>query len=111
VERELRALGRLADGLPEGREEVRRALDSLQGLSPGRSAPGTEAWKQDFSRWESLRRAIFQSLEQIESTISARVRAEESENKLDSGASDATPDAYQQEVARYYRSLAKRPPS
>ncbi|MGE3840267.1 MAG: hypothetical protein AB7I50_01645 [Vicinamibacterales bacterium] len=111
IERELRALGRLADGLPEGREDIRRALDSLQGLSPGRSAPGTEAWKQDFAQWEGLRRAIAQSLEQIEAAISDRVRAEERENRLDSGASDSTPDAYQQEVARYYRSLARRPPS
>jgi hypothetical protein len=37
------------------------------------------------------------------------LRVEEREDRLEAGASDATPDAYRREVARYYRSLARKP--
>jgi hypothetical protein len=84
-------------------------LRTLEGYAPSRSAPGTEPWKQDFARGESLRREIEASLEQLESRVATRLRTEEREDRLEAGASDATPDAYRREVARYYRSLARKP--
>ncbi len=109
IGRELRSLQRLAEGLGEEGEGLRRALQTLEGYAPGRSAPGTESWKQDFARWESLRRDLGESLEQVQARLSDQLRAGERENRLDAGASDAAPDAYRREVARYYRSLAKKP--
>jgi hypothetical protein len=111
VRREIRALERLADGLGENREALQHALRTLEGYAPSRSAPGTEPWKQDFARWDSLRKEIAQSLEQLELRVSARLQAEEREDRLDSGGSDTAPEAYQREVARYYRALARKPPS
>jgi hypothetical protein len=111
VARELRSLQRLAEGLGEDGEGLRRALQTLEGYAPGRSAPGTESWKQDFARWESLRRDVGESLEQVQARLSEQLRAEERENRLDAGASDAAPDAFRREVARYYRALARKPQS
>jgi hypothetical protein len=111
IAREIRALERLAEGLGENGQPLRQALRTLEQYAPSRSAPGTEPWKQDFSRWESLRRDIAVALEQLEARVSARLQAEEREDRLDAGGSEATPDAYRQEVARYYRSLARKPSS
>jgi hypothetical protein len=111
VQRELRALGRLTDGLGEEGAELRDALQALEGYAPSRSAPGTEAWKQDFSRWEALRRQIAASLEQFSARVSEALQAQQRQDRLDAGANEEAPDSYRREVERYYRSLARRPPS
>ena len=38
-----------------------------------RSAPGTEAFKQDFSGWESLRKDVDHALEQYEAAVVGRL--------------------------------------
>jgi hypothetical protein len=101
VQEELRALGRLAEGLGEEGEELRDALQALLGSAPTRSAPGTEAWKQDFSRWESLRLKIAEALAQFEARVSASLQEQERQDRLEAGASDEAPDAYRREVERY----------
>jgi hypothetical protein len=72
-----------------------------------RSAPGTEAFKQDRSGWESLRKDIDQALEQREAAISRRIASKIADEKLSAGGSDRVPEAYRQSIARYYESLAK----
>ena len=72
-----------------------------------RSAPGTEAFKQDRSGWESLRKDINQALEQREAAISKRIASKIADEKLSAGGSDRVPEAYRQSIARYYESLAK----
>jgi hypothetical protein len=109
IARELRALERLADRLGEDGDALRHGLQRLEGVVPSRSAPGTEPFKQDFSRWESLRREISQAIEVLEARLSKEITAAEKENRLESGASDAAPDDYRREVANYYRSLARKP--
>jgi hypothetical protein len=111
VTRELRALERLAEGLGAEGDDLRRSLQSLQGYAPSLSAPGTEAWKQDFTRWETLRREIAATLEKLEARVSSKLQDQEHEDRLDAGASESAPDAYRRELARYYRSLARKPPS
>ena len=39
------------------------------------SAPGTEAFKQDFAKWEEMRRQATQALETAESTLSRKLQA------------------------------------
>jgi hypothetical protein len=72
-----------------------------------RSAPGTEAFKQDYSGWQSLRRDIDLALERYEASVSARLDRSAAADRLAAGGSDRVPDAYRQSVARYYQSLAR----
>jgi hypothetical protein len=70
------------------------------------SAPGTEAFKQDFSRWESLKANLLVALEEVETKVAGELRAHESEQRLNVGGHEAVSDAYRDLVDKYYRSLA-----
>ena len=89
----------------EQRDGLGRSTPEQQEFS--RSAPGTEAFKQDRSGWASLRKDIDQALEQHEAAISKRIASNLAEAKLSAGGSDRVPEAYRQSIARYYESLAK----
>jgi hypothetical protein len=109
----------------EYRRELQRAQQALERLSAGepragangatpeeqqfsRSAPGTEAFKQDRSSWESLRKDLDSGLEQYEASVSDRLARTRSGDRLNAGGSDRVPDAYRQLIARYFESLAKK---
>ncbi len=93
-------------------ESMGRAAPDMRGPStpedwqPSVSAPGTEAFKQDFARWESLKQNLLLALEKVERSMSDELRQEESRDRLGAGASDAVPDDYRRLVEKYYRSLA-----
>ena len=72
-----------------------------------RSAPGTEAFKQDYSGWQTLRRDIDLALERYEAAVSSRLDRSAAADRLAAGGNDRVPDAYRQSVARYYQSLAR----
>ena len=96
---------------PSGREGGEQR-DGLGRSTPeqheaSRSAPGTEAFKQDRSGWESLRKDIDKALEQREAAISKRMASKIADEKLSAGGSDRVPEAYRQSIARYYESLAR----
>ena len=76
------------------------------GFNPGRSAPGTEAWKQDFSKWDELKVQLAAALEKTERTAADRLRGEQSRDRLNAGASQAVPEEYRRMVEKYYRALA-----
>ena len=98
--------------------EVRELLTELQrqdrelvpaeadGFSPGRSAPGTEAWKQDFAEWDELKVQVSAALERVERTLADGLRGQEARDKLSSGASQAVPEQYRRLVEQYFRALA-----
>ena len=95
-------------------QELRRTSQALGqgGATPehheySRSAPGTEAFKQDRARWESLRKGVTEALEQREAAISQRLSAKLAEARLSAGGSDRVPEAYRHSIAKYYESLAK----
>jgi Domain of unknown function (DUF4175) len=109
----------------EYQRELQRAEDALRRLNGGdatgslggatpeqheysRSAPGTEAFKQDRSGWESLRKNLDTELEKYEASLSDRVARTKSDERLSAGGSDRVPDAYSQLIARYFESLAKK---
>ncbi|MGE4223243.1 MAG: hypothetical protein AB7I23_07870 [Vicinamibacterales bacterium] len=105
----------LAEQLRETRERVEalsRDNPELRGPAtpeqwrPSVSAPGTEAFKQDFARWESLKTSLLSALEQVERSLTTQLRDEETRDRLNVGGSDAVPDDYRALVERYYRSLA-----
>jgi hypothetical protein len=70
------------------------------------SAPGTEAFKQDFARWESLKKNLLVALEGVESKVSGELRANENKERLNAGGHVAVGEAYRDLVDKYYRSLA-----
>jgi hypothetical protein len=82
-----------------------------EGPSPSVSAPGTEAFKQDFSGWESLHKEVSLRLERLEATLSQRLLERASRERLQAGSADTAPDQYEQAVDRYFRSLAEPKPS
>ena len=109
----------------EYQRELQRAQDALRRLNGGnatnglggstpeqhefsRSAPGTEAFKQDRSGWDSLRKNLDTELERYEASISDRLSRSKSDDRFSAGGSDRVPDAYSELIARYFESLAKK---
>ena len=97
-------------------EDARELLDTLQqqgmfsptdrSFNPGLSAPGTEAWKQDFARWDELKVQIAAALERAERTAADRLRSRLAADRLNAGSTPAVPEQYRRLVERYFRSLA-----
>ena len=105
----------VAEQMREARAQVEsmgRAAPDMRGPStpedwqPSVSAPGTEAFKQDFARWESLKQNLLLALEKVERSKSDELRQQETKHRLNAGASEAVPDDYRRLVEKYYRSLA-----
>ena len=105
----------VAEQMREARAQVEnmgRAAPDMRGPAtpedwqPSVSAPGTEAFKQDFARWESLKQHLLLALEKVERSMSDELRQQETKDRLSAGASEAVPDDYRKLVEKYYRSLA-----
>ena len=56
------------------------------------SAPGTQAFKQDFSKWETLHKDVALGLERLEAALSQRVVERAARERLRTGATDRVPD-------------------
>ncbi len=100
----------LADEMRQARAQVEalgRGAPDMRGPStpeawqPSVSAPGTEAFKQDFARWESLKQSLLVALEKVERGLADQLRQQESRDRLNAGASDAVPDDYRRLVDKY----------
>lgn len=72
------------------------------------SAPGTEAFKQDFAQWEQLRLQATQALQRAELSISKKLLATETRDRLAAGVEDKAPPQYQERVDRYFKAIATR---
>jgi hypothetical protein len=70
------------------------------------SAPGPEGFKQDFAKWEELKKNLLVALDQTESQLSDQLRARENRERLNAGRHDGVADTYKALVDRYYQSLA-----
>ena len=92
-----------------GRQGRGAAGGTPEGQQMSLSAPGTEAFKQDFSAWESLHKDVTLRLEQLEAAISQKMLEKAAKDRMRSGAADRAPDRYQRAVDDYFRSLASRP--
>jgi hypothetical protein len=115
-------VGRLREGYQLELQRAREALGRLTGGEPrtgangstpedeqfSRSAPGTEAFKQDRSAWESLRKDLDSALEQYEASVSDRLARTRSSDRFSLGGSDQAPEAYRGVIAKYFESLAKK---
>ena len=72
------------------------------------SSPGTEAFKQDFARWQSLSAEATRALDRAESSLSNRLQQKDTSGRLAAGIDDKAPAAYQQQVDRYFKALGNR---
>jgi uncharacterized protein DUF4175 len=70
------------------------------------SAPGTEAFKQDVARWETLKRQATVALERAESTLSKKLLVSSSKDRLAAGADDNAPAEYRKQVDAYFKAIA-----
>jgi hypothetical protein len=115
---------RLRAEIEKQMRQVRELLDETQRTAAGRtnagrgstfegqgmvlSAPGTEGFKQDFSKWQELARQITLALDGVESSLSQKLREKTSKDRLASGADERAPAEYQQQVDSYFKALASR---
>jgi hypothetical protein len=104
VNEQMRDAERLADA-------IRRENPGMQGNQDAAwwrsfSAPGTEAFKQDFSRWESLKKNLMLALEDVETKLSDELRVRENKQRLNAGGHETVSEPYRDLVDKYYRSLA-----
>jgi hypothetical protein len=98
------------DGARDGRQDAGDgAYGTPEGQEFSRSAPGTEAFKQDYSRWESLSKNVKDALENLESSLADRLSDQRARDRVTAGEDDRAPAAYEEAVSRYYRSIARRP--
>jgi len=74
--------------------------------SIGVSAPGTEAFKQDFAKWEELLRQATQVLDSVEASLSKKLQAKQAHDRLAAGADDKAPAGYQKQVDDYFKAIA-----
>lgn len=109
---QLREAMRLQDELGANRGTTRGgsgAGSTPEGQMMVLSAPGTEAFKQDFSKWDVLHKDVTLNLERLEAGLSQKLLARALQDRVASGAADDAPDAYQQAVTDYFRSLTAKP--
>ena len=107
-----------AQELQRARESLSRLERSSPGAALGGGSPeehewsgvdkGTEAFKQDFSKWESLRKDVDSALDRYDASVVARAARKGLQDRLSAGGSDRVPDDYRQLIARYYESLARK---
>jgi hypothetical protein len=115
-------VSRLRDEYARQLRETRELLDQLrrddrafgqggagltfEGQGMVLSAPGTESFKQDFAKWDELRKQATQALELAESSIAKKLQTKEARDRLASGVDDHPPAEYTQQVDSYFKALA-----
>ena len=100
------ARGRAA-GRRDAPREPRHAGPARKSWWRSFSAPGTEAFKQDFARWESLKKNLLVALEDVESKVSDELRTRENKERLNAGGHDGRVRAVSR---RWSRSTTARSP-
>ncbi len=96
------------DLLDNMRREMEYQTPTANEFNPGRSAPGTEGWKQDFAQWDELKVQLAAALERAENNTAARLRNQQATDRLNAGAAQGVPEQYRRLVDQYYRALASQ---
>jgi hypothetical protein len=108
--RRLQETRELLDQIGRDNPEVRNGGIgfTFEGQGMVMSAPGTEPFKQDFQRWEQLRKQVTLALDRAESELARKLQGRDSRDRLAAGVDDQPPAGYQQQVDSYFKSLAGR---
>ncbi len=72
------------------------------------SSPGTEAFKQDFSRWQELRDQATRALDRLSDAITRRLDDKGQRQPTAAGVDDLAPAAYRAKVDAYFKAIAGR---
>jgi hypothetical protein len=83
---------------------------TFEGQGMTLSAPGTEAFKQDFEKWDQLRQQATQLLSRAETQLTKKLQQSDLRSRLSSGGDERTPAGYEAQVEQYFRGLAQRKP-
>lgn len=109
-QRELRTAEQLLQQGSDGSGANRGGrMATPEGHEFSRSAPGTEAFKQDFARWESLRQGVASALDRHEASLAQRLAEQEAAERVTAPLRDQVPERYSESVIRYYQSLSRKP--
>ena len=81
---------------------------TFEGEGMTTTSPGTEAFKQDFAKWDDLRRQATLALERAQTAIAKKLQTKESKERLAAGADDKAPPEYQKQVDEYFRAIAAK---
>ncbi len=106
VDNQLRDAQKLAEEIGQQNPGMEKGGTTPEQWQRSVSAPGTEGFKQDFAKWESLKNNLLVALELTESQLADQLRARETKERLNAGRHDAVADSYRELVDRYYQSLA-----
>jgi hypothetical protein len=109
--RELQDAARMVQGSTAGGADRGGRMATPEGQEFSRSAPGTEAFKQDFARWDVLRKGIATAMDRYEAALAQRLGEAEAAERVQAPMRDKVPDRYAESVVRYYQSLSRRPES
>ena len=105
-------------------QRTRELMDRVRGGTPqsggrmstpeqhewSRSAPGTEAFKQDYAAWQSLASDVARALERAETGVAGRLSTAVAKDRMRAGGSERLPDAYRDRVSKYFESIASPRP-
>jgi hypothetical protein len=105
-------------------QQTRDLIDQLRRLDPALSsggagftfegqgmtfsAPGTEAFKQDFARWQELRDQATRALDRVTAAVSKRLDDRGPHDRLAAGLDDKAPAAYRSQVDSYFKAIAAK---
>ena len=106
--RELQRTRELMDRVQRGTPESGGRMSTPEEHEWSRSAPGTEAFKQDYAAWQSLASDVARALERAESSVAGRLAAAAAKDRLRAGGSERVPDAYRDKVSKYFESIATK---
>jgi hypothetical protein len=106
--RELQRTRELMDRVQRGTPESGGRVGTPEQHEWSRSAPGTEAFKQDYAAWQSLAGDVTRALERAESSVAGRLAASAAKDRLRGGGSERVPDAYRQRVSKYFEAIATK---
>mgnify|MGYP001770183000 CR=1 FL=1 len=104
IDRARGSLEQLRRDDPEGAQ----GLPTPEQWFPSRSAPGTEAFKQDYAKWESLKKDVRLAVERLEQSLSAKLDERGRRGRVDAGRDDRAPEPWRAETARYFRAVAEK---
>ena len=103
---ELQRTRELMDRMQRGTPDSGGRMTTPEQHEWSRSAPGTEAFKQDYAAWQSLAGDVAKALERAESAVAGRLNSAIARDRLRAGGSDRVPDAYRARVSKYFESIA-----
>lgn len=105
-DKELQRTRELMDRVQRGTPESGGRMTTPEQHEWSRSAPGTEAFKQDYGAWNSLSGDVGKALERAEASVAGRLSSALAKDRLRAGGSERIPDGYRSRVSKYFESLA-----